>query len=112
MKRIELILKSDNPREELAKFLDDACKASGTCGGSCGKCVADLLLTEVKTLADVFFERNPNAPKSPRGCPFGCPRDAGLFPYDCKSNGCRECWTRPYVRELTEEERNGIDARD
>lgn len=110
MLKIEEILKRDDPHAELAKFLDDACKASGTCGGSCGKCIADMLFAEVKTLADVFFERNPNAPKSPGGCPLGCPRGAGLFPYDCNPTGCAVCWTRPYVRDLTEEERNGIDA--
>ena len=51
----------------------------------------------VRTVRDVFFERNPEAPKTSQGCPRILPCDVGLLS-NCsdKFDKCSfECWNRP-----------------
>ena len=49
----------------------------------------------VKTFADDFFEKFPNASKDENGVPcVGCPHHFGYCEYKCDHN-CKECWGRP-----------------
>lgn len=49
----------------------------------------------VKTFADDFFDKFPNALKDENGVPcVGCPHHFGYCEYKCDHN-CKECWNRP-----------------
>ena len=52
-----------------------------------------------KTMAQDFFEKFPNAPRTKMGNPLGCPYHCGYvreFPRLCDGTreGCFECWNR------------------
>ena len=48
-----------------------------------------------KTLADVFFERNPGAEKNASGQPRSCAKHVGLISI-CPDTKCLDCWNIPY----------------
>lgn len=66
--------------------------------------MTDYLKQEIeppKTLADVFFERNPGARKMYSGRPYCCAKTVGLI-NDCPPAVCADCidcWNRPYEEE-------------
>lgn len=92
---------------ELAGLLDnETCQycicQPGTCDDNCRTNMTDYLKQEIKlpkTLADVFFERNPGAEKE---CfvvqPKCCAKQVGLI-NDCPCANCADCWNRPYEEE-------------
>ena len=77
-------------------------------GATCEGGIQAYLEQEIqppKTLADVFFERNPKAGKNELGQPRCCAKNAGLTDkclnakakiVECK---CFDCWNRPYEEE-------------
>ena len=49
----------------------------------------------VKTFADDFFDKFPNALKDENGVPcVGCPHHFGYCEYKC-DHDCKKCWSRP-----------------
>lgn len=63
-------------------------------------------LNHVKTYADDFFEKFPNAIKKAVGEPRTC-RDLvyGTKYAYCGANQCSNCWNEPYMNQNEEEER-------
>lgn len=60
-------------------------------------------LAHVKTYADDFFEKFPNAQKKPNGLPKTC-RDLvyGMKDVYCRTNccsNCSDCWNEPYMSQ-------------
>lgn len=50
----------------------------------------------VKTMAQDFFEKFPNAPKRIDGGPASCPWMCGYCEDDCRHfSKCIDCWNRP-----------------
>lgn len=50
-----------------------------------------------KTMAQDFFEKYPNAPRTEYDMPFTCPDELGYCKHDsfCLGHTCMECWSRP-----------------
>lgn len=50
-----------------------------------------------KTMAQDFFEKYPNAPRTEDDMPFPCPDGLGYCKHDsfCLGHTCMECWSRP-----------------
>lgn len=68
------------------------------CIADCFKGIKAYLEQEIeppKTLADVFFERNPGAEKNELGQPRTCAKHVGLISI-CPDTKCLDCWNRPY----------------
>lgn len=99
--------------EEMARLLINQgcnyCQNHGKieiCIADCFKGIKAYLEQEIrpsKTLADVFFERNPGAEKNVSGQPQCCAKNAGLTDeclntkaIECK---CVDCWNRPWEGE-------------
>lgn len=97
--------------EEMARLLINQgcnyCKNHGKieiCIADCFKGIKAYLEQETKppkTLAGVFFERNPGARKSKGGIPHCCASEVGLI-NDCPCSSCTDCWNRPYKESENE----------
>ena len=102
--------------EEFAKWLL-SCSRCKTCayyydnvecndcnGRDCLKGIIEYLEQEIKppkTLADVFFERNPGAEKNVSGQPRSCAKHVGLISI-CPDTKCLDCWNIPYKESENE----------
>lgn len=60
----------------------------------------------VKTYLSDFLVKHPNAPLGARGVPGLCPYLIGYCKETCcidaNTDGCVECWGRPYIDEFEE----------
>lgn len=60
----------------------------------------------VKTYLSDFLVKHPNAPLGARGVPGLCPYLIGYCKETCcidaNTDGCVECWNRPYIDEFEE----------
>lgn len=71
------------------------------CNENCSDNIQAYLEQEIKppkTLAYLFFERNPGAEKDVSGQPQCCAKQVGLI-NDCPCANCVDCWNRPYEEE-------------
>lgn len=103
---------------EFLKEINRMCGEMGSCNDcplDCGGCceISELVrlgLTRVvetvekwskehprKTMAQDFFEKYPNAPRTEDDMPFPCPDGLGYCKHDsfCIGHTCMECWSRP-----------------
>lgn len=91
---------------EFARWLNDYIHCNhciyGKINANChDKCVTGMReyleheYVQPKTLADVFFERNPGAEKNVSGQPKCCAKQVGLI-NDCPCANCADCWNIPY----------------